>query len=686
MKALKIVSYIFGGVIALVCIALVSILLFVNPNDYRDNIAQLVEQQTGRKLTLSGDLKLSVFPWLALQTGPAALSDAPKFSSEPFISIQQASVGARLWPLLLGRVEVGKVLLQGARIHLITDADGHNNWDDLGKQSDTSAAAQKKESAQLPTIAGIEITDAGVTLENRKEKSTRVISNFNFTTGRLAAAEPFAVKTEFVLQQDPSSIKVKFTSTVNADMQQHRYEMSKPDIDLTLSGPGYPADGLSVKLKAAALNVNLAKQTLELPGLEAEVAGAHLSGALAGTQIVDAPKFSGPLQLATLSPRDWLPKLGIQLPPTRDAQTFKSLSFAGQLALSGSAVQISNIVVTLDDTTARGSLGIADFATKALRFDLNVDRINADRYLSPPVAKPKGVAAEKQPPTEIPVDLLRTLNARGQLAIGDAIFSGLKFSKLRLGINAQSGQIRFSPSEASMYGGQYHGDIGIDATGLVARISLDEHVNEVNFAPLFKDFFDTTRFSGKGNATIRLTGSGRTTDEVMQTLNGSVDFKVVDGALEGTDLLYEIRRARALFKQQAIPDRAGPPRTVFSALQGTGKMTNGVLINNDLQAAMPLLKIMGQGSVDMPHSTLDYKLVVAVLRMPREDAAAPLQDMVDAQIPVKVTGSLSDPKVRPDLEGYVKEEVKKRVDEERGKLEDKVKEKLGDKLKDLFGR
>jgi AsmA protein len=162
-----------------------------------------------------------------------------------------------------------------------------------------------------------------------------------------------------------------------------------------------------------------------------------------------------------------------------------------------------------------------------------------------------------------------------------------------------------------------------------------------------------------------------------------LDFKVADGALEGTDLWYEIRRARAVLKQQAIPERSGPARTAFTALTGSGVMKNGVLSNNDLNVAMQYLKVTGQGTVDIPASTLDYKLLAAVLKIPREGAdAAQVQDLVDAEIPVKITGSLTDPKVRPDLEGYLKNELKQRVDKEKGKVEEKLK----DKLKDLFKR
>jgi AsmA protein len=101
---------------------------------------------------------------------------------------------------------------------------------------------------------------------------------------------------------------------------------------------------------------------------------------------------------------------------------------------------------------------------------------------------------------------------------------------------------------------------------------------------------------------------------------------------------------------------------------------------------MQYLRITGEGTVDVPKSALDYRLMATVLKIPREGAEAEMQDLVDAQIPVKVTGALTDPKVRPDLEGYLKGKVQERVDEERKKLEEKAKDKIGEKLKDLFGR
>lgn len=728
MRALKIAGIVIGGVLALIVIVLLGVVLFVDPNDYRDDIERVVESKTGRQLTLSGDLSLSIFPWLALKAGPASLGDAPGFGDEPFVSIQEARVGVRLLPLLRGKIEVGDVRLAGARIRLITDESGRDNWADLGEQQDPAEPAPAgEEPMEIPTIAGLAIEDAAVTMENAQEKTRRVVRDFNLKTGRLASGEPFDLSTDFVLDQEPAlSAKVRLATTVTADLENNAHRLAKPEIDITITGQGYPQEGILVQVRANAiaadvgkelyrlealnvkttwkgegfpaagvpvtlqakdLNANLAAQTLELTGLDLDVAGGHLTGGLTGKEILDAPVLNGPLKLDQVSLREWAPKLGVALPVTTDAKVFEKLSFSGNVALTKSTAEVGDIVLQLDDTTAKGMLGIADFDAKALRFDLNVDRINADRYLPPPVEKP-AQSAQKEAPTPIPVDMLRTLNARGQLQVGEAIFSGIKFTKLRLGVNARDGKVRFHPSEASMYGGKYSGDIGIDATGDVARVTLDEHISGVDFAPFFKDFFETDRVSGKGTANIKLAGAGRTTDDIVKTLDGNLDFKVADGALEGSDLWYEIRRARALLKQQAAPERpAGPARTPFTALTGTGTMNDGVLSNNDLDVSMQYLRVAGQGTVDVPNSTLDYKLLVKVMKIPREGAdATQVQDLVDAEIPVKVSGALTDPKIRPDLEGYLKNELKQRVDKEKDKAEEKLKEKLNDKLKDIFGR
>jgi AsmA protein len=59
---------------------------------------------------------------------------------------------------------------------------------------------------------------------------------------------------------------------------------------------------------------------------------------------------------------------------------------------------------------------------------------------------------------------------------------------------------------------------------------------------------------------------------------------------------------------------------------------------------------------------------------------------VGAVIPVRVTGALGDPTIRPDIGAMAKAAVKQKLDEKKQELEDQLREKLGDKLKGLFGK
>jgi AsmA protein len=777
MRALKIASIVIGSLLALVILGLVSILVFVDPNDYRDKIAAAVEQNTGRKLELPGELHLSIFPWLAISIGEARLGESPSFGTEPFVTLKEAKVGLRLWPLINGDLEVGNVRLVGMRVRLITDEQGRHNWDDLTSKQKENKPEESGGPTKLPTIAGLEIVDAAVLLEDRQAKTRQELRKFDLKVSRFVSGQSVTLDSAFELIASPQmQLAVKLDSKLTADLERNNFLLEEPNVAVTLTGADYPKDGVPVSIKAKSITsdlpsqrhtieapkiaitwkgkglpeagvpvsiaaksiaadlatkrhavdvlqlettwkgegfpaagvpvklaikqilADLAAQTLKLDALGMNLAGADITANLSGKQILDAPQLTGRIDFKPVSLREFAPKLGVTLPVTRAPDTFKRFGFAGDVSLNKTSADFKAFTMLLDETTAKGSFGISDFASKALRFDLNVDRLNADRYRPPPsdekAAPAPASKEEPAKPTDIPVDAIRSLNARGQLVVGEAVFAGIKFSKLRLGLNAKDGNVRLNPSEAAFYGGQYSGDVSIDASGEVPRLSLDEHIAGINFAPFFKDFFETTRVAGVGTANIKVTATGKNTDDLLRALNGAVDFNVKDGSLEGTDLLYEIRRARAVIRQQAVPARPTPIRTPFSALTGTAAIRDGVMSNQDLNVATEFMRITGAGNIDLVKDSVDYKLNALVLRLPKEGAdAAQTQELVDAKIPMTVTGSLSDPKVRPDIGNLVKEQLKQeynekykeKVDEKKEKVEKKLRDKLDERLKGIFG-
>ncbi len=724
MRILKWLGVGVGVLVGLFIVTVVLVVLFVDPNDYKDDLERLAEQQTGRQLALTGDLKLSVFPWLAIEFGPATLSDAPGFGNEPFVAVQRARLSVRFLPLLRGAIEVGDIRLDGMNVRLITDATGRENWADLAATGPDETPPADGESLSIPTIAGLEIRAASILLEDRRDDSRMGIVNLNVETGRLASGEPFGLSSDFLFEMSPGlSARMSLTATVTADLATSVHALERPVIEATLLGDGLPADGVTFKVqadsarvdvgqeqhslealvaetvwrgeglpvagvpvtvRAAVLKADLASQTLSLDGLDIDAAGAQFTGSLTGEEVLDAPRLQGQLVLAPVSLRDWLPRLGVEVPVTSDPQVLQKLAFTAQVALTSTSAGFEDLVLQLDDTTARGSFGIADFEAQALRFDLDVDRIDADRYLAPEA--PDGNAAADAAPAEIPVEALRQLNARGTLAIGEAVFAGIRFTKLRLGVTARDGDVRFNPVEATAYGGQYRGDVGIAAAGDTPRVTLDQTLSEVDFAPLLTDLFETQRLSGKGSFNAKLTATGRNTEALQKTLNGTLDFGVKDGALEGADLWYEIRRARAVLRQQAIPERTGARRTAFTALAGTGTVRDGVIESRDLTMAMAYLRVAGTASLDLPKSEIDSRLEATVLRIPAEGAdTGGMQELVNARIPVRITGPFADPGVRPDIEDYLENKVRERVEEETEKVEEKLRDTLQERLRRALG-
>ena len=684
MRALKLVGYIDGGLVALLVVGIVLIALFFDPNRYKGQIENAVAQATGRSFTLQGDLHVTFFPWLAVRLGPAQLGEPPGFGDKPFLSIQEARLGIRLLPLLGGRFEVGDVLLDHPTVNLISDGEGHNNWSDLGGKKETQpsepSGAKKPIAASL---AGFEMVAGTLTYEDRKAGSRTTVHDLNIKTGRVRSGEPFDVKAAFVAEQGKDlTATTHLSANITLNLDAQRYTLKNFDLALDVKGPSYPKDGLPLALRADTFDLDTHEQTLILDALEADIAGAKLTGALSGSKVLDAPVFKGKLNLTQTSLRELMPKLGMSVPVMRDANVLTKASFDAEAALTKNSASLDHLTLKLDDTTATGRLAVTDFKSKALEFDLNVDGIDADRYRAPEPPKseqPEKKAAVADKPVLLPVDTLRALNLRGQLTVGTAKFAALTFTQLKLGVNAKNGDVRLEPASASMYGGQYRGSVQVDATQAVPRLNMDQHLAGVDFAPLLKDLYKTEKVAGKGTANIKVNGVGRDSVALVKSLAGTLDFNVADGAFLGTDLVYEIRRAQALLKQQPIPERTGPARTPFNALHGSGVIQNGVLSNKDLEIAAPVLKVTGQGTVDLAQQSLNYRLSTSVLKATDDSAAG--KDLLGTSIPVTVTGPLSAPSVRPDIEGLVKERAKQEIDKQKEKLE----QKLRDKLKGILG-
>ncbi len=719
MRPTRILLISLAAVFGLLVLLLAAVVLLVDPNDYKDEIAQLVRDETGRELKLEGDLKLSIFPWLAIETGRAELGNAAGFGATPFLTLERADVGVRLFPLLSGKMQVRRLELDGLQVNLVKNAEGTTNWDDLTKPA-PSTAPPPAQTTELPSVAGVAIRNATLDYLDRSKPDPKAadpsagtrtrLTKLDLETGRIESGEPIELKLQFALDSGEGTAPtfVRLDTEARLDTEKQRYSLKDMELTATLppdeakgeakgetarEAKGDDARGTEIGLRAAGADVDLEAQTLSIPQFALSAFGAELSGSATGRQIVDAPAISGTLTMKPVSARDLLKQLGSEAPQTRDPNVLGKLAFQGKFAATDQSAMLEDLELTLDDTTATGSAGIADFEKTALRFDLSVDRIDVDRYLGPEEKAAGedgngkdgkgGEAKEGAPeaPFELPLETLRSLNAQGKLRIGQLGVAGLKMSDVQFSMNAGDGLVRLDPTQAKLYGGTHRGAYVIDARPDTARLTIDEQLAGVDFTPLFADLFDSKRLAGKGNLEANLTARGNNSDALKRTLDGTVALDVADGAVRGADLWYELRRARALWERQPPPSQPSAGETKFRALKATAVADDGVIENRDLIIDAEYVKVTGQGTLEVPTQKIDYRLVANVYKVPPEGAGAEMQSLRATEIPVRVSGTLADPKIRPDLQAQAKAKVQEKIEEKKGEL----MEKLGGKLGDLLG-
>ncbi len=673
MRALKITGFVIGGLLALVIIVLLAVWAFVNPNDYKGRIAQAVKTSTGRELSLPGDIKLSVFPWIALELGPASLASPPGFGNAPFAAVRHAVLRVKLLPLLRRQLQIGRIRVDGLDLQLKKNAAGHGNWEDFG-QNDTAAPSTGGGGGEaLQDLAGLVITDSRIRYQDL------AIEHLNLDVGHVtaAAAVPIHFGLDLITGHDSRPIRMDGELVATLDWGAKRYRLSA----LQLKGSYAPRTGAApvpFQLSVPDLNLDLAAQSLSAPKFSLELAAARIVGKIDGRGIVDAPIMTGSFQLAPLALRDYMIQLGVTPPVTRDARAFSRLTGSGNFFSGGNALRATELNMQMDDSTLRGSAEITNLDTLASSFDLALDRIDIDRYRSPASAAsapPKPLAK----PGERPTTSLKSLTTSGTMRIGAATIAGMKLTNLSIGVHAKDGIARIAPATAQLYGGQYSGAIVLDERTRESVLNVDQSMTSVDMARLLEDFAKTKRLSGRGNLNLHLSAHGQTGDELIKTSAGHIEANLANGALEGIDLWYEIKRAQSLLRQQALPAGTSTGRTAFDTFKASAEVSNGIATTKDLNIASALLHVTGQGLTNLVSKAINYDITATVLKS-APGAAQDVGGLTLAEIPVKVGGTIDHPTVRPDLEAL----ARKRVQQELGKHKDELRQKLQKQLQNLI--
>ncbi len=122
-RRVRILLWLGGGALALGILALLLIPMLVDVNRYRDFIEHQAEEALGREVEL-GPMKLSLLPALAIRIQDVRIGALPGEGRDDLLTLRALRVGARLMPLLAGKLEVTSLVVEGPTLSLERAADG----------------------------------------------------------------------------------------------------------------------------------------------------------------------------------------------------------------------------------------------------------------------------------------------------------------------------------------------------------------------------------------------------------------------------------------------------------------------------------------------------------------------------------------------------------------------------------
>src|SRR5262249_41188848 len=130
-------------VVGLIAAALV-IVSTMDFNKYRGVIAEQVKGMTGRELAINGDLKLDLGLSPAIAVNDVTFANAPWGTRPHMAEIKRFEAQVDLIPLVFGKINVKRVVLNDADILLETDKDGRGNWEFASKTAQEASKPKEE--------------------------------------------------------------------------------------------------------------------------------------------------------------------------------------------------------------------------------------------------------------------------------------------------------------------------------------------------------------------------------------------------------------------------------------------------------------------------------------------------------------------------------------------------------------
>lgn len=702
-KALKYILYSLGGIILILVLLIAGVIIFVDPNDYRERIEQAASDQLGRSVQIRGPMELSFFPWIGLEVQDVSLSNAQGFAPEHMLSVHKAGLKVKLLPLVSREVQVGTLLLEQAELNLAKNAQGQTNWADLmpktGQASGEAQAGPQKDKESTGSSMGlaalsiekIEIQDTNLNWSDKMAGTQIQIRDLGLEVGPVNLDSPFPFRLSCAIDNTQPQVQAEVTTTGQAevDVQEKVVHINDLDIQTLASGATIPGGEAETRLQTS-LRLNLDSGYLEVPELILTAFDLRITAQAEGESVLSDPTLTGQINLEQFNPQELITRLDLPQIQTSDPNALSAVQAQTQFTATPSSLQLTSLDMVLDDTGIQGQAAVdLRGSVPASSFDFRVDQIDVDRYLPPAPktgqektdpqeedTKEADSPQEKEPSAAaLPLAPLRQLNVDGQIQVQKMKVKGMRMEEITLTVQAKDGQINISPLQGRLYGGTLESTTSLDVSGQTPKVDTKTKLDTIQMESLLQDMTGKSLLSGLGSVQTSFSSQGLDARSLLRALNGNLNLDLQDGSFQGANLLHRIRTVYRTL-QGKTSEKSETENTRFSSLNFDADIAQGMVRKSNLKLISSLFSVQGSGQIDLIKRSLDYLLQVNFDRN-LSGQYPELSDLEGKEIPIDVQGSLADPRLGLNKETLVRILGQEKISQEVDKGIQNLQKKLG---------
>lgn len=251
------------------------------------------------------------------------------------------------------------------------------------------------------------------------------------------------------------------------------------------------------------------------------------------------------------------------------------------------------------------------------------------------------------PGDPLPVDSLRSVDADVSYKANQVRSAGLEINALTLDLKLRNGRLSLTP-RGGLYGGEFNGQMGLDAAADRPRFETDLKAKQVNLGALVNALQKSDVLSdGPTDLSLKLTGTGKSPREIASSANGLLVTTIGPGKIHtsvvekvGADAIMQaVRAASGEGQSDYTSFQCGVAR--FDIKKGEAVTKKGIAVQN------PRMNVIGSGTVDLGTEDID----LAIKTEPREGAGLSVSSV---GLAIRVGGTLANPTTSVDPLGAAK--------------------------------